>query len=191
MRNLLERVAAIGVHFAVGWNNQDGITQGSFESGRRFDNGKPLGLRATLGCGHSHCQESKCDDLYLINTNISKWSCTIVLISIKMTNEIKTYEFHFDFFVKFYCLCLRRRKKGVWWLSSSSVFLYEPISCKEIVLASLSTNFFYSGVSAICATHIFFSRLYATWIYLHYILWFVCFTECADGWCKWRDIFFL
>jgi hypothetical protein len=30
---LLERVAAIGVHFAVGWNNQDGIAQGSFESG--------------------------------------------------------------------------------------------------------------------------------------------------------------
>jgi hypothetical protein len=29
-----------------------------------------LGLRATLGCGQSHCQESECDDLYKISDNI-------------------------------------------------------------------------------------------------------------------------
>lgn len=124
---------------------------------------------------------------YRINTNILKWSCTI-LVSIKM-NEIKTYEFHFDF-LRVISICARGdgRKECDGSGSSSSVFLYEPISyIKRLYWPVLPS--FYSGdyILTICNPYLLLEAIRN--MNIHYIL-FVCFTECADGGYKWKDFFF-
>jgi hypothetical protein len=67
--NLLEGVAAVGVHFAVGRHNFDG-------------------LFISLRCGEGHGQESESDDLSMHKSNIE-------IDKIKRKSSKETYEFHF------------------------------------------------------------------------------------------------
>jgi hypothetical protein len=77
--NLLEGVAAIRVHFAVGWHNFD-----------RF--------LISLRCGEGHGQESDCEDLW---ENITKLK--LKFDRLKLQGKELTHEFHFFWYGMFCC----------------------------------------------------------------------------------------